>query len=240
MKYAVYAGTRNLYDKMLPAVKSILANSDVDKVYLLIEDDKFPFELPPEVECINVSGQKYFRAMSPNNVYPWARMCMTRAALYKVLPDVDVVLSLDVDTIVDGDISSLWDLPLDDSYFAAVPEPARSNEKHTYFNAGVVLFNLEKMRDGMGDKVLNALNWRRYEILEQDCLNELCAGHILAIPSAYNACRFTAEPKIPKIVHFARVPNWFNEPLVQKYNELAFDELRQSPKRGRKRAVKED
>ena len=239
MKCAAYAATRNLYDKLLPSLKSLLANSDVEKVYLLIEDDKFPVELPQEVECINVSNQKYFRNMSPNNVYPWAYMCMMRAALYKVLPDVDVVLSLDVDTIVDGDISGIWDL-VGDNYMAAVPEPSRSDDKHTYFNAGVVVYNLEKMRDGMGDRVLKALNWQRHVFLEQDCLNELCRGKIRAIPSAYNACQFTKASENPKIVHYARLPNWFNHPLVQKYNEMAFDELRQPSKRGRKRVVRDD
>jgi len=38
-------------------MKSLLIHSNVDKIYFLIEDDEFPYELPPEVECINVSGQ---------------------------------------------------------------------------------------------------------------------------------------------------------------------------------------
>ena len=46
MKAAVYCATRNLYLDLIPAVKSLLANSDVDRVYLLIEDDAFPEELP--------------------------------------------------------------------------------------------------------------------------------------------------------------------------------------------------
>jgi hypothetical protein len=46
MKVAVYAGTRNIYKDMLPSVKSLLIHSDVDKIYFLIEDDIFPYELP--------------------------------------------------------------------------------------------------------------------------------------------------------------------------------------------------
>lgn len=56
MKIAVYTGTRNIYQNMLPSIKSLLIHSDVDKIYLLIEDDIFPYELPPEVECINISN----------------------------------------------------------------------------------------------------------------------------------------------------------------------------------------
>ena len=238
MKYAVYTVTRNLYEKVVPSVKSLLANSDVDKVYLLIEDDKFPVELPSSVECMNVSTQKYFRRMGPNMVYPWAYMSMMRAALYKVLPDVDVVLSLDVDTIIESDISELWGLPLDDYYFAAVPEPARSTDAQDYYNTGVMLLNLAKMRDGKGDAILNALNWQRYEILEQDCLNEQCKGQILAIPSTYNACQFTSMVQKPKVVHYAGVHDWFGMPLVQGYNNMPFGEKRPT-KRSRKTRLAE-
>ena len=239
MKYAVYTATRNHYDKMMASVKSLLVNSDVDKIYLLIEDDKFPGELPREAECINVSNQKYFRVMSPNNVYPWAYMSMMRAALCKVLPDVDMVLSLDNDTIIDGDISGLWELPMEDYYFAAVPEPDRSQNGQIYTNIGVALFNLAKMRDGKADEVIKALNWQRYYILEQDCLNEKCQGHILALPSTYNCSNFTAPVKNPKVIHYAGIRDWMEMQAVEKYNNIPFGEIRK-PKRMRKSRLAED
>ena len=142
MKYAVYTGTKNLYYDMIPAVKSMLINSDVDKIYLLIEDDKFPIELPKEVECINVSGQTYFKPDGPIMKSQFSYMALMRAALPKVFPDLDTILSLDVDTIVDKDISDIWDIPLGDKYyFAAAPEVKRSENGFVYTNAGVTLFN---------------------------------------------------------------------------------------------------
>lgn len=54
MKAAVYCGTRNLYRQMITAAKSLLIHSDVDKIYFLIEDDDFPYSLPPEIECLCV------------------------------------------------------------------------------------------------------------------------------------------------------------------------------------------
>ena len=56
MRAAVYNGTRNLYENMLAAAKSLLVHSNVEKIYFLIEDDIFPYDLPPEIECINVSN----------------------------------------------------------------------------------------------------------------------------------------------------------------------------------------
>jgi len=41
---------------MITAAKSLLEHSNVEKIYFLIEDDIFPYELPQEIECINVSN----------------------------------------------------------------------------------------------------------------------------------------------------------------------------------------
>ena len=46
MRAAVYCGTRNLYKNMITAAKSLLIHSNVEKIYFLIEDDIFPYEIP--------------------------------------------------------------------------------------------------------------------------------------------------------------------------------------------------
>ena len=56
MRTAVYTGTRNLYPFMVAAAKSLLIHSNVEKIYFLIEDDVFPYELPSEIVTINVSN----------------------------------------------------------------------------------------------------------------------------------------------------------------------------------------
>ena len=38
-RVAAYFGTRNLYGKMIPAAKSLMCNSNVEEICLLIEDD---------------------------------------------------------------------------------------------------------------------------------------------------------------------------------------------------------
>ena len=95
MRAAVYAGTRNIYADMIPSMKSLLMYSNVDKIYFLIEDDEFPYELPPEVECINVSNQKWFDPEGPNFISKWSYMILLRAALTKLFPDLDRILSLE-------------------------------------------------------------------------------------------------------------------------------------------------
>ena len=38
-KVVVYSGTRNVYPQMYVSLKSLLLNTEIDRVYLLIEDD---------------------------------------------------------------------------------------------------------------------------------------------------------------------------------------------------------
>lgn len=226
-RVAAYTGTKNLYKLMIPAVKSLLINSNVEKIYLLIEDDKFPFELPPQVETINVSNQKYFKPDGPNMNSRFTYMAMMRATYADMFPDLDRILSLDVDVIVDKDISELWDIDLDDYYFAAVIEPDRSDvdEDILYTNIGVAMYNLEKLRDGKMDEVIKALNEKKYSFLEQDAFNEYCQGAIKRIPSKYNATNFTTYARDPKIIHYAGMKKWGDIELVQQYSKANWDDI---------------
>lgn len=70
-------------------------------------------------------------------------MVLIRAALPKIFPDLDRILTLDVDTLVRDNISHLWDMDLDDYYLAATREEDLSKEEHRdYINMGVAMFNL--------------------------------------------------------------------------------------------------
>ena len=220
MKVAVYTGTRNIYKDMIPAAKSLLIHSDVDKIYFLIEDDKFPYELPPEIECKNVSRQAYFRSNGPNFASSWTYMVLMRAALSKIFPQYDKILSLDVDTIVNENISSLWDINLDGYYLAAVREEHKSHDDFLYINMGVALLNLKQLRkDHKDDEIIRAINTKPYDYKEQDCINELCQGHIYRIPADYNINNWTLGAKHRKIIHYAAVKGWQKFPLVQKYRD---------------------
>lgn len=228
MKAAVYAGTRNLYGDMIPAVKSLLTNSDAEKIFLLIEDDVFPYPLPDIVETINVSGQTFFDPEGPNYNSPWTYMVLIKAALTKILPqELDRVLLMDVDTIVDKDISAIWDTDLSDSYLAAVKEPFKSRRNFLYVNTGVALMNLEKLRrDKMDDMLIDLLNTQHYNFCEQDCICYTCQGHIRELPGDYNVTHYTTEPAEEKIVHFAGASNWHGNALTRKYGDIPFSEIR--------------
>lgn len=223
MKYAAYCGTRNIYEDMETSAKSLVKNSDVDRIFFLIEDDEFPRELPDIISCINVSGQKFFKPDSPNMRSQFTYMAMMRAALCHVL-GVDRVLSLDADTICLKDASKIWDIDISDYYFAAAREPHRTHNGLLYTNAGVTLFNLEKLRDGKADEVIEVLNRRQYTWVEQDVMNYLCQGRIFDLVGDYNANDYTVYYD-PIILHFAGLRNWQGHAEVQKYKAMTWQEV---------------
>ena len=240
-KAAVYTGTRNLYPLMIPAVKSLLIHSDVDEIWLFIEDDKFPdeYDSPPIVKTRNVSRQTYFKPDGPNMKSNFTYMAMMRAALFKEFPEYDRILSLDVDTIAVDDISDLWNIVMrNDYYFAAAREPDASFEwtkkvgkKFLYTNIGVCLQNLEKFRDGKGDEIIEELNTNKWRYVDQDVFNLKCQDYILELPSMYNACGFVKPFDKPMITHFAGDKDWSEKPLIKEYTDIPWEQIEKYRKR---------
>lgn len=226
MKSAVYTGSRNLYPMMVPAVKSLLKHSSVDEVWLLIEDDEFPFELPSCVKTRNVSGQKYFPPGSANMKSYFTYFALMRAALCHEFPEHDVILSLDVDTICVDDVDGIWDVPLEDNYFAATLEKWRATNGFEYCNIGVCLYNLKRLREsGKADEAIDVLNRHFFNWVEQDVFSFLCQGYIAQLPAMYNDCPWVIPHEESRIVHYAGVPKWTNRPEYLAAERLTWGEV---------------
>lgn len=246
MRAAVYSGSRNLYPDMVPAMKSLIANSSVDKIYLLIEDDKFPEALPPLVETVNVSGQTTFPPDGPNMKSCYTYMALMRSCYDKLFPDLDKILSLDVDTIVVDDIDELWDIKLGRKWVACCEEKFTTHHPYgiQYFNIGVAMFNLDEIRKtGASDQLIELLNKERLPWVEQDGWNKLgYPRKILELPTRFNEnfmCGFTEEPAI---VHYCGWLNWQGNPQVyrreyiKKYREMSWEEALACQKNRKKKS----
>ena len=227
-KHALYSGSANLYGDMQTACKSLIANSDVDKVWILTEGG-FDYWLPDICEVVDVSGQTYFPNDSPNMGSPFSYLSLMRTALALMpeLSHIGRILSLDVDTVCCKSVSEIWDMPIDDCYFSASREDASCFKNMLYCNTGVTLYNLEKLRDGKAREVVDCLNWRRYPNIEQDVFSFLCQGHIHDMPSEYNCTRFTPATNTVRIAHFAgfKTEVWRKEPIVEQYRKMSWDRV---------------
>lgn len=154
-----------------------------------------------------------------------------RIFLPELLPDVDRVLFLDADVIVRDDLGELWELDLGDDHLAAVtnvfpPEYAdrpaaiglRSPDE--YFNAGVLLMNLDAMRRDGCTEALYAYGVEHAGELvlrDQDALNAVLARRRRELHPRWNAMNMLRFPmadavfgadavaearRAPKVRHF--------------------------------------
>ena len=218
-KVVVYAGTRNVYHNMVVAAKSLLCHTHIDRVWFLIEDDEFPEELPAVIKTKNMSGQQWFPD-GPNTRKRWSYMSLLRLALPEILPEEDRVLWLDIDTIVNADITDLMKTDLDGCYVAAVEEPIRSKAPFLYYNAGVMVMDLKKLRDGMADLLIRYVNRVDMRFPDQDVINLLCQGRIKPVSPYWNSNIWIVEVSDPGITHFAADRNYERHKLWQKYEQM--------------------
>lgn len=225
-RVAVYAGTRNVYGAMVAAAKSLLWHTRMDRVIFLIEDPIFlPNELPRMIETKDVSRQRFFPAGGPNYANRWTYMTLMRLALPEILPEETRALWLDVDTIVTGDIGDLFETDMRGCPVSAAREPPWSRPGRIYYNAGVLLMDLQLMReDGTAWRLIDRVNRQKLDFGDQDALNDVCAGRICDLDPVWNASDWTAHPPDPKIIHFAANRNYQADPLWTEW------ELRPWPK----------
>ena len=234
MKVAVYSGTRNLYADMVTAAKSLIANSSVDKVFFLVEDDVFPYVLPGMIETMNVSGQRFFTKGCANFTTDFTYMSLLRVCYTKLFPEVEKVLQLDVDTVVVDNIDALWDVDLTGKWFAACPEPLSTYKPYgpKYYNIGVAMFNLEQIRkDGADERLIDFLNTVKVPYIDQDAWNRYGIGKAVELESRFNESSVTGYTENPAIVHFAGIKKWQNSPranrreYLKKYREMSWEDV---------------
>lgn len=169
--------------------------------------------------------------------------------------DVDKILYLDSDILVTGDLSELFNIDLGDFPLGAVHDfgiehlaqknvrldlggarmsPAKyfyeyrnwtENQIAQYFNAGVLLMNLAKLREiDFCTKAIDALGKEKYAFMDQDCLNSFFLDNYLKLPISCNFMiienwndagklleneefnEFKDGQKLPLIIHYVSKP----------------------------------
>ena len=118
-------------------------------------------------------------------------------------PELDKALYIDSDTIVQGDISKLYNTDISDRYLAACHEQAMVQvdafgtytekcigiSRYNFFNCGVLLINSKEWRNHL---VLNRFMGllHQYDFVvtqDEDYLNLICKDHVLFLDQKWNA-----------------------------------------------------
>lgn len=155
-----------------------------------------------------------------------------RLLLPELLPEVERVIYLDIDTMVYQNLLSLWQFDLKGACLAAsrdrdvetilrwhLPRIGYT-EEDIYINAGVLLLDLQQMRERDLSRILVELASREVENLpygDQDLLNLYFKDELVILPGAYNYQAARIREHTPDqevvVVHFngpqkAWLPLW--------------------------------
>lgn len=214
----VYAMTRNVYEWIIPSLKSLKEHEPKAKVYILCEDDHIE-GLPMQCEFINVSGQQYFPEWGANYHNSFTYINLLKVC-YPELLKVNKVIHLDIDTIVCDSLEGLWKTDITGKWVAAVPEYKGRYKPFgdTYYNMGAALLNLAQMRkDGASAKMAEYLNTVPQPYADQD------AWHYFGLPDKftpadvrYNESTVTGMTDKPAIVHYCGYTHWYNNPALPR------------------------
>lgn len=123
-----------------------------------------------------------------------------RLFMARLLPQkVDKILYLDCDIVIDGSLKELWDTNLDNYALAAIEEMRwhysdvfdrlEFDKKYGYFNAGVILVNLDYWRkQHLTERFINYLssNSAKLKAHDQDVLNAVLHDKCLHISCKWN------------------------------------------------------
>lgn len=190
------------------AITSLLENKDEStyyNIYLVVSDlsqnniDKF-LKYSGEKSSVNIiecSSKKYESLHNFDSSQP---CCASISALLKfelpnLLNHLDKVLYLDGDILVHGDLSELFNTHLDQEYVAAVKDSGKmyysseiTKKLDNYFNSGVMLLNLRKLReDSMPQKLFDAKKHSTdTSLMDQNVLNIVFNDKVKYLDIKYN------------------------------------------------------
>lgn len=169
-----------------------------------------------------------------------------RFKIAELLPQYDKALYLDVDMIINKDLTDLFETDLKDCYVGAVKHPTLLHRtkiqdmevpENSYFNAGQLLMNLDLIRKDNKDKEFINMMPKQLPIQDQDILNIVCGKKVKHLPLKYNMMTRLCSPferlnakkiykktydealKNPSIIHYAdRTKPW-------DYSNVPFNDL---------------
>lgn len=173
----------------------------------------FTLEFPDITEYVKAFAQR----LHTRDYYS----CATYYRLFipRLYPQLSKALYLDSDLVLRTDVARLYDLELGDDLVGAVPDAVVGSVEEFrlyvrnrldmerpehYFNAGVLLMNLEAMRRwDFEERFLELLSQVTFRVgQDQDYLNVLCRGRVRYVGEEWNVMPTGAQVCCPSLIHY--------------------------------------
>ena len=168
-----------------------------------------------EIFIIDVK-QQYADALlgSKNQATDYTPYCMLRLLADKVVELPNKILYLDYDTVACKDIQELWDIDITNYEFAGAKDYyGRFFINKNYLNSGVLLMNLDKIRETkLLEKCLDLLKVKKLILPDQSALHREATSKLI-IDRKYNEQHKVYEDTV--IRHFSMAINFFPFPRKQ-------------------------
>ncbi|MCR5456685.1 MAG: 1-acyl-sn-glycerol-3-phosphate acyltransferase [Clostridiales bacterium] len=196
-----------------------ILNSDIShetsKMFLALANENFEITMDEVTVYLNSIKDKL-----PTRDY-YSKTTYYRLFISEMYPRIKKAVYLDSDTIIQGDISELFKVDLQDYYVGACVEKVmvdtpvfRNYVEKTlgiaaskYFNAGVMIINCRKFRrEYVLDRFLDLLHVYKFVVTQdEDYLNVICHGQVKFIDQRWNVQTYN-EPYYPakkaKLIHY--------------------------------------
>lgn len=245
------------------AMVSILENNKSPIHFHILTDTL----LPKNILKLQETAETYGAVVSVYNIddnrlknqkTTWSKYGWYRIFAHEVLPvDIHKLLYLDCDTIVEDDISELFNIDLTGKSLAAVTdlmdifptiyEQVGYPKEKGYFCSGILLMNLDYFRENdLATKILEFAEKypERINFPDQDALNFICQDSKITLPLKYGilAPFFTHEEFMriykeqvleainnPKIIHYAGCAPWIIESTPHYFESLFWKYAKEIP-----------
>ena len=163
------------------------------------------FDIVPQVKTLDIEFSDFLEHISS--------AAMLKFTIAEALPKVDRVIYMDSDTLVVKDLAELFNQDLDGYILGAVSDIATMAQpgylatigyrEKDYFNSGMLLLDLNKMRQAKVGQNLNEYVLRNQNLIfiDQDAYNVVLRKKIKKLPYKYN-CMTTLHFERYKSVSF--------------------------------------
>lgn len=240
-------------DKYVPflavALQSLIENSSERNYYLIkilytsITEENQEKIKKYEKENVNIEfvDLNYYINKIKNKLYTRDYYSVTtyfRLFIPNLYPQYNKALYLDCDIVLLADVAELYNIDMGDNLVAAAPDDVIQKievfqeyvekvvgvaDYRNYFNAGVLLMNLDELRKfNFQEKFLYSLEKIKFAVAQdQDYLNRLCKGRVKIISNVWDKMPISNDTDTNdlKLIHYnlAFKPWHFEDILYKEY-----------------------